>query len=325
MILNSALFLLGLIFLVKGADIMIDGSSSIAKRYGISTFVIGLTIIAFGTSMPELIVTLIAGIEKSSGIALGNIIGSNISNTLLILGTSALISPLIVRKNTLYKEIPFLLLSILVVGVLANDSLLNNNISNRLSRIDGLILLIFFIIFVYYTFTISKLEENIFQKTVDKINFDKKFNKFTSIVMIIVGLTGLVLGGYWVVNSALFFAHFFGLSEKFIGLTVVAIGTSLPELSASAVAAYKKKAEIAVGNIIGSNIFNILLILGLSASITGISYNSALNFDLLFLFTITVLLLFLIYFGKKNILDKKEGAILLFIYLFYLIFLTYRL
>ena len=308
---------------------MIDGSSSIAKKYGISNLFIGLTIVAFGTSAPELVVSALASIKGSSGIALGNIIGSNISNTLLILGVSAIICPLIVRKSTVHKEIPFSLLAILAVGILVNDFLidgLNGSIHNGLTRIDGLILILFFSIFIYYTFGITKDKEHIIVKAVEGLKEKKvkMYNNSVSILMIIAGLAGLAVGGRWIVNGAIAMANYFNLSEAFIGLTIVAIGTSLPELAASATAAYRGKTDIAIGNVIGSNIFNLLWVLGLSSIISDIGFNSALNVDLLILIAITVLLLFLIYIGKKNILGKREGMALAGLYVCYLVFLVYR-
>jgi cation:H+ antiporter len=326
MLVTIVSFILGFIFLLKGADILIDGSSSIAKKYGISSFFIGLTIVAFGTSTPELIISALASIKGSSGIALGNIIGSNITNTLLILGISAVIAPLVVKRATIKKEIPFSLLAVLAVGILANDFLIEHILPNGLTRIDGLMLILFFTIFIYYTFGITRERENIFQKTVGEIKREelKEYSNRVSVIMIIVGLAGLALGGRWIVNSAINFAHIFDISEALIGLTIVAVGTSLPELAASATAAYRGRTDMAVGNVIGSNIFNLLWVLGLSATIKTIGYNAILNIDILILFMITVLLLFLIYMGRKNILGKWEGSILLFLYLGYIIFLIYR-
>jgi len=326
MFLTIILFLLGFILLIKGADIMVDGSSSIARRYGISSFFIGLTIVAFGTSAPELVISTLASVRGSSGIALGNIIGSNISNTLLILGICALIAPLIVKRATVNKEIPFSLLAILAVGILVNDFLIEHISPNGLTRIDGLMLMLFFSIFIYYTFGITREKENIFQKTVGELKQDepKEYNNYLAIIMIIAGLAGLAIGGRWIIDGAMVFAGILGISEALIGLTIVAVGTSLPELAASAMAAHKGKTDIAVGNVVGSNIFNLLWVLGLSSVISNISYNSILNFDILILISITILLLFLIYIGRKNILGKWEGTVLLGLYVFYLAFVIYR-
>lgn len=326
MFLTIILFVLGFVLLIKGADAVIDGSSSIAKKFGVSSFFIGLTIVAFGTSAPELVVSALASIKGSSGIALGSIIGSNISNTLAILGICAIIAPLAVKKATINKEIPLSLLAIFAVGILVNDFLIDHRAPDGLSRIDGLILILFFIIFVYYTFGIIKSEENIIQKTVGELKYKepKEYNNFFSAAIIIGGLIGLAVGGKLIVDGAIAFAAHFNLSEAFIGLTIVAVGTSLPELAASAVAAHKGRTDIAVGNIIGSNIFNLFWVLGLSSVIHSISYNASLNINLLILAVITVLLLLLIYIGKRNILGRTEGIVLCGLYIFYILFLSWR-
>lgn len=305
---------------------MVDGSSSIARKYGISSFVVGLTVVAFGTSAPELVISVAAGIKGSVGIALGNIIGSNISNTLLILGVAAIITPLAVKKATVNKEIPFSLLAILAVAIMANDLLIDGGKMNGLTRIDGMVLILFFIIFIYYTFGISREKEGILQKTVNDIKDEKskKYSNIVAIAMIIFGLAGLSLGGHWIVSSAIVFASLWGVSEALIGLTIVAIGTSLPELAASAMAARKGQTDIAIGNVVGSNIFNLLWVLGAAATIKTIGYDSILNIDMLILAIITLVLLFLIYIGKKNIIGRWEGGVLLSMYIAYLVFLIYR-
>lgn len=302
-----------------------DGSSSIAKRFGVSTFFIGLTIVAFGTSAPELVVSTLASVKGSAGIALGNIIGSNISNTMLILGVAAIVAPLTVKKATVNKEIPFSLLAIVAVGILVNDFLIDADMPNGLSRIDGLILILFFLIFIYYTFGISREKENIFQKTIGEMKEEPKdYSVAVAIGMIITGLAGLTLGGQWIVSGAIEFARVFHISEALIGLTIVAIGTSLPELAASAMAAYRGKTDLAVGNVIGSNIFNLFWVLGLSATISPIAFEISLNSDVIILFAITVLLLLLIYIGRRNIVEKREGIILVGLYILYIIYLFIR-
>lgn len=324
MLTSLTFFVLGFIVLVKGADLMVDGSSSIAKRFGLSTFFIGLTIVAFGTSLPELIVSSLASLKGSEGIALGNIIGSNISNTLLILGVSSLITPLLVKRATISKEIPLSLLAIIAVTALVNDVLLDGSGTNILTRIDGIILILFFAIFIFYTFGISREKEGIIEKTVDEWQSTKKESISRSIGLIFIGLVGLSVGGQWIVSSAIDIASTLQISEALIGLTIVALGTSLPELAASAVAAYKGKADIAVGNVVGSNIFNLLWVLGLSSIIRPIGFDFALNVDMMILVSITVLLLFLVFIGKKNILARREGAVLLVLYVLYIIYLIIR-
>jgi len=323
MILNIFLLIFGFALLIKGADFLVEGSSSVAKKHGISNLVIGLTIVAFGTSAPELVVSAVAALKDNAGIAMGNIIGSNISNTLLILGVSAIIRPLLVKRTTVNKEIPLSLLAILAVFFLANDKLIDGFDFTFLTRSDGLVLILFFSIFIYYIFTISKDNETI----IDALAGDgdiKKFKTIQSIGMIVFGLVGLFLGGQFIVNSAVYIATSFGLSSTLIGLTLVAIGTSLPELAASGMAAYRGKTDMAVGNVIGSNIFNLLWVLGVSSVIRPISYSDYLNTDFYILFGITTLLLFFIFLGKRNVVGRNEGTVLIFVYVVYLIFLIFR-
>jgi len=320
--LEFVLFLIGFVFLLKGAGLVVDGASSLAKKYGIPTLVIGLTIVAFGTSAPELIVSAFASFKGSAGVALGNILGSNISNTVLILGVAAVIYPLTVKENTVNKEIPFSLLALLAICFLVNDRALEGLGPNGLTRIDGLILILFFVIFIYYTFGMSK-DKNSLLETL-KGDQVKTYHNLIASGMILAGLLGLYFGGRWIVDSATVFAEYFGWSEAFIGLTVVAIGTSLPELAASGMAAYKRQPDLAVGSAIGSNIFNLLWVLGASSLLSPIPFAVGLNVDIAVLFGFTVLLLFLVYIGKKNVLERHEGAALLFMYFFYLVFLVWR-
>jgi cation:H+ antiporter len=310
------LFIVGFYFLIKGADWLVGGASSIAKKFHVSNLVIGLTIVAFGTSAPELIVNLFASFQGSSDLAIGNIVGSNISNVLLILGISAIIFPLAVKRGTVLKEIPLNMLAVIVLWLLVNDVLIDKAGMSALTRIDGGVLLLFFIIFLYYTFGIAKVEgegESV-----------KKYNNWTAIGMIIAGAAGLALGGYWIVEGAIVIAGKLGMSESLIGLTVVAIGTSLPELATSAVAAYKHNADIAIGNIIGSNIFNIFWILGLSAMIKPLYFSATLNIDIYIMAVITIILFMFMFVGRKNVLQRSQGVILVLIYISYIIYLIMR-
>ena len=282
MFITFSLFIAGFYFLIKGADWLVTGASSIAKRLRVSDLMIGLTVVSFGTSAPELIVNLIASFQGSADLAIGNIVGSNISNVLLILGIAAIIYPLAVKRGTIWKEIPFNLLAVFALWLLANDVLINRGGLSVLTRTDGAILLLFFVIFLYYTFGIAKVEgegEDV-----------KKHSIWLSIMMMVAGGFGLAFGGKWIVDGAMFIARYFGMSESLIGLTIVAIGTSLPELAASAMAAWKHNADIAIGNIIGSNVFNVFWILGLSALIKPIFFNTMLNIDIYFMAVTTVIL-----------------------------------
>lgn len=313
------LFILGFVLLIKGADLLVDGASSIAKKLNVSDLVIGLTVVAFGTSTPELFVNVFASIQGNTEIAIGNILGSNIANILLILGISAIIFPLVVQSTTVWKEIPFSLLAALVMGILANDMLIDQKGFSELTRGDGLILIGFFIIFMYYIFSITKKSGN--KKQED--NF-KQLSNLKSVSFIILGLTGLALGGNWIVNGAVEIAGYFGVSQALIGLTVVAVGTSLPELATSVVAAYKKNTDIAIGNVVGSNIFNIFWVLGISAVIKPLPFQPASNADIMMTILASILLFAFLFVGKKQVLQKWQGVIFLLVYAGYTVFLIMR-
>jgi cation:H+ antiporter len=302
--LTLLLFVVGFVLLVKGADLLVDGSSSIAKRLGISDLVIGLTIVAFGTSTPELLVNL-------------NIVGSNIANILLILGVSALIYPLEIKKSTNWKEIPMNLLAVAVLFFLANDILIDKAPASFLSRIDGLVLLGFFLIFLVYTVGLAKAEH----ESEDEV---KKKSTPVALLMVVGGLIGLAIGGKWVVDGAIAMAKFWGVSESLIGLTVVAIGTSLPELATSAVAAFKRKTDIAIGNVVGSNLFNIFWILGASSIVRPLPINASTNIDLAVCFGATLLLFIFCFTPKRGHLARHEGAIFLVCYIAYVAYLIMK-
>jgi len=313
MIISIILLLAGFLFLVKGADFLVDGSSSIATKLNVSQIVIGLTIVAFGTSTPELIVNVFAAIELRSDVAFGNIVGSNIINIVLILGVAALISPLKTQKNTVWKEIPFALLGALVLLVLCNDNLLGTS-PNIISASDGIVLLLFFIIFMVYIFAISKVESDN-KVEVKDLTYIKIFAFISS------GLIGLLIGGKLVVDNAVNIAVSIGISERVIGLTVVALGTSLPELFTSAVAAKKGNADIAIGNVVGSNIFNVFFVLAITAVIRPVPFKSAMNIDLLVMCFASLMLFFTMFTGGKREIDRWEAILFLIIYLSYTIWL----
>jgi len=306
------LLLLGFVFLIKGAGFLVDGASSLAKKLNISNLVIGLTIVAFGTSAPELFVNLFASFNGTTDIAIGNIVGSNIVNVLLILGIAAIIYPLKVGKGTVWKEIPMSLLAAILVLIMANDFLVDGVNFNSLTRSDGVVLIAFFIIFLYYTFGIAKNTSNDETQSPPKV-----YSGLYSAGLITIGLVGLVIGGQWIVNSATTIAVSFGLSSAFIGLTIVAIGTSLPELATSAVAAYKKNSDIAVGNVVGSNIFNIFWILGLSSIIKPLPFKPELNFDLWVAVGASILLFIWMFLGKRHTLERWQGIVFILIYIGY--------
>lgn len=308
------LFVLGFVILVKGADFLVDGASNIASRLKISDLVIGLTIVAFGTSAPELVVNIMAALRGSSDLAITNILGSNICNILLILGVAAVIYPLTVQKKIIRYTLPFNLLAIIVLGILVNDFYLNGSVLEFISRGDGLILISFFLIFLYQTFfstgsELDELEER-------RPHFDHHWIK--DVLWVILGLVGLTIGARWIVDGAIQIASLFHVSETLIGLTIVAIGTSLPELAASAMAAYKKNSDIAVGNILGSNLFNIFWILGASALINPLQWQSALNFDIMVNVVILILLFVFVVGYRPKTLNRQKGIVFLLMYLAYL-------
>ena len=311
------LFIIGFVFLIKGADFLIDGASSMARRLQISDLVIGLTVVAFGTSTPELFVNIIASFRGNTDIAIGNVVGSNIANVFLILGISAIIYPLAVTKGTVFKEIPFSLLAAIVLFVAANDQLLDGARMSDLTRIDGLMFLSFFIIFIYYTASIATHVAGIEAHVAAK-----QYGRPLSLLFIILGLAGLTLGGKWIVDGAVALASKSGMSESLVGLTIVAVGTSLPELATSAVAAYKRNADIAVGNVIGSNIFNIFFVLGVSAFIKPLPFQIKNNLDLGMVMLASLLLFLFMFTGKKRSLDRWEGLIFLLCYVSYIVYLV---
>lgn len=314
----AALLLIGgFILLIKGADALVEGASSLAQRWSVSEMAIGLTIVAFGTSTPELAVNVFASLQGRNGIAFGNIIGSNIANILLILGIAGIIYPIKTEKNTVWREIPFALLSALVLLVLSNDLILNGDADQIISRSDAILLLLFFITFLSYVFGISKVES---KDTLDlTIMSGIKISLY-----IVMGLLGLIVGGKLVVDSSVTIAKWLAVSDKLIGLTIVALGTSLPELFTSAVAAYKRKTDIAIGNIVGSNIFNIFFIMGVSALIAPVHFQTTLNIDLLVLIGSSLMLFMTMFTGERRSLDRWEAILFIVGYGSYLVFLFIR-
>ncbi|KKW28818.1 MAG: Na+/Ca+ antiporter, CaCA family [Candidatus Uhrbacteria bacterium GW2011_GWD2_52_7] len=310
--------LLGFPFLIKGADWLVDGASSVARRFGIPDLAIGLTVVAFGTSAPELIVSLLSAIRGNTEIAIGNVVGSNIANILLILGICALIRPLSVKRDTVWKEIPMSLLAVGIMGVMAADSFIDGAVYDQLSRIDGLVLLSFFIIFMYYTLGLAKRgHEEPVQKTHDQ-------KLFTSIGLIVLGLGLLVLGGKLVVDGAVDLATALGVSSSLIGLTIVAVGTSLPELATSAIAARKGNVDIAIGNVVGSNIFNVFWILGISSIIAPLPTPDRGLVDIGVAAAASGALFLSVFWGKRNVLERPQGVLFLMGYAAYIAYLILR-
>ncbi len=297
---------------------LVDGASAIARKLKIPSLVIGLTIVAFGTSAPELLVNIVAGINGSGDLAIGNIIGSNISNILLILGVAGLIYPLKIGHGTVWKEIPYALLAVGVMFVMANDTMIEGDPVSMLSRSDGIVLLGFFAIFMYYTYGISRVQG---EEDADKAPLMKTPK---ALLFIFLGCLGLGFGSDWVVKGAIHVATIFGLSESLIGLTIVAIGTSLPELVTAAVAAYKKQADIAIGNVVGSNIFNIFFVLGISSAVAPVAFSPALNVDIAICAVATISLIAVVFIGRKHEIERWQSAIFLSFYVGYIVYLVMR-
>ncbi|MCO6485233.1 MAG: calcium/sodium antiporter [Saprospiraceae bacterium] len=319
--LTYILFFVGLVILVKGADLLVDGASSLARRMRVSDISIGLTIVAFGTSMPEMVVSVLASIKGNTDIAIGNVLGSNIFNILLILGLSALLCPLVTQRNTVWKEIPLSLLAAVIVGITANDQWIDGAASSELNRIDGLVYLAFFIIFLYYTYGISQVTGDAASMASSGA---RSHSVGRSVLFVFLGLAGLVFGGKWIVEGAVQFARVLGVSESLIGLTIVAAGTSLPELATSLVAARKGQMDIAIGNVVGSNIFNIFFILGTSAVLAPLPFAPASQLDILMTIFASLLLFMLMFVGKRHTVERWQGGLMLLFYVGYVGFLVSR-
>lgn len=310
MFIDIFLFIVGLVVLIYGANLLVDGGAALARSLNISNIVIGLTVVALGTSAPEFVVNIVSSAEGSSALALGNILGSNIFNILAILGVTALIYPLSVKRTTTWIEVPLTVFAAFLVLVLVNSEP-----AGIITRAEGIILLFFFFIFLGYTLVLSK-------KSGDAEEIEiKPYSLKKSILFVVIGLVGLIVGGRMLVMGAVNMAQMFGISERIIALTIVSIGTSLPELATSVVAARKKNTDIAIGNVVGSNIFNTFLILGTSATISPIPVNSTSLIDLVVNIIAALLLFIFIFTGKGRKINRWEGILLLAIYIGYLVLL----
>ncbi|WP_343339260.1 Inner membrane protein YrbG [Terrisporobacter petrolearius] len=311
------ILLIGFLLLIKGADFFVEGSSSIAKKFNIPSLIIGLTIVAFGTSAPEAAVSITAAIRGQNEMAIANVVGSNIFNILFVVGVTAMIKPIYVQKSTILKEFPFLLLSSIVLAILAYDVWFQGYNENILTRADGLIFIALFIIFIYYLIDMA-INSN--DETSEE-NY-KVMPLSKSILLSIGGLLGIIIGGNFVVNSASDIAMSLGMSENLVGLTIVAIGTSLPELATSIVAAKKGESDIAIGNAVGSNIFNILFVLGVSSCISNVPVQAEAFTDMFVMIVSTIIVYVLAISNRK--INKVEGMIISLLYIAYFIFIIYR-
>lgn len=317
-VLTYVFLVLGLVLLVKGADFFVDGSSTIAQKLKVPSLIIGLTIVAFGTSSPEAAVSIIAAVNGQNSIALGNVVGSNLFNLLAVIGICAVIKPIQIEKSIIAKEYPFSMLATAALVVMSVDFYLNEGDTNILSRSDGILLLLFFGVFLYSVLSSALISiKNAPAETVTP-----KYGMGKAILFSVGGLAAIIFGGDLVVDSATAIALSFGISETLVGLTIVAIGTSLPELVTSIVAARKGESDIAVGNVVGSNIFNILFVLAASSAISPIAVNSENIMDLIILAAITVLVYIFCITSRK--VSRTEGIVMVLLYAAYMVYIIMR-
>lgn len=307
---NIILLIVGFIILIKGADFFVDGASSVASNFKVSKMLIGLTIVAFGTSAPEFAVSVKSLLSGSGDIVLGNVIGSNILNILLILGASAMFHSLNVKNNTVKKELPITMLITTLFAVLLSDHIFDNNVVNCFTRGDGIVLLLFFSVFLYYLISMSRKKIDVDQDEKPAMSLSKSF------VWTIGGIAAIVLGSNAVVDSATYLAKAIGVSERLISLTIIALGTSLPELVTSITATRKGEYDIAIGNVVGSNVFNIGIVIGLPVAILGGIEKIAFSYIDLIVMIASAVLLF-IFSAKDNKISKKEGLVFLLIFVVY--------
>ena len=310
---NVILLIVGLVLILVGANYLTDGSAALARRFNISEFIVGLTIVAIGTSTPELVVSVISAIHGSGEMAIGNVTGSNLFNGLLILGITTLIRPVSLTSDNIKKDIPLGILASIVMVVVCCDVLLGSDLRNNIGRDEGIILLLLFVIFISYTIFSAKAPE-----VEEAAEEQKPMPIWLMLIMIVGGLAGLVFGGNLFQTSAVEVARSLGVSESMIAITLLAGGTSLPELAASAVSAFKGKSEMAMGNVLGSNISNIFLVLGASATITPLSLGGITMVDLLTVLGASILLWITAFSFKRNKIDRPEAVILIVAYIAYI-------
>lgn len=308
MLISIFLLIIGFIILIKGADFFVDGTVDIANKLKISKMLIGLTIVSFGTSAPEFAVSIKSMLIGSGDIVLGNVIGSNILNILLIVGCSAVIHSLVVKNNTVKKELPIVMLITVLFGVLLSDNLFDN-VKNTFTRSDGIVLILFFAVFLYYLIKMARKKEQIDEKE-NKISIGK------AILLTIIGIVGIVLGSNFVVDNACNIAKIIGVSERLISLTIIALGTSLPELVTSVTATIKGEYDIAIGNVVGSNIFNIGIVIGVPVALLGGIGTIAFSYIDLIVMIVSAFILFIFSFNDYKI-TRREGIMLLLLFIFY--------
>ena len=313
---NGLILVLGL--LIKGADLLVEGASSVANRFGISPLAIGLTVVSFGTSLPELLVSLTSGLRNSPDLAIATVLGSNIANVLLVLGVAAIIRPLLVHDSTVVSEIPFSLIAALLVGFLANAHLFSDHLELSISQLDGGILLFFFLLFMLYVYKFAATSPVSMPQTSASGTMTR------AAALILLGIVGLYLGGQWVVDGAIGMAQAWDIDDALIGLTIIAFGTSSPELVASGVAAYRGKTDIAVGNVVGSNIFNLLWVLGLTSSIVELPFEVVSNTDILIVIASSTLVILVLVSSRNNTVNRSHGVLFVGLYVVYLVYVVHR-
>lgn len=318
MIIKILLLIIGLALILGGANALTDGSSAIARRLGISDLIIGLTVVAFGTSAPELTISILAALSGSAPLAIGNVVGSNIFNILVIIGVTAMVRPMLISRSVMSMEIPMVILSSLILLLLGNSGLIDGTGVNQVSRVNGIFLLILFLLFMRYTFASAKNPENNAAGGEDSAAV-KSMPVWRSVIYVVAGLAALIYGGELFVDGAAGIASALGVSEAVIGLTIVAAGTSLPELATSVVAAVKGKPAMAIGNVIGSNIFNVLMVLGAAGTVTPLPFGNIGNLDLLTLLAASVAFWLFGWFFKTRTITRAEGAVLTLGYVAYIL------
>lgn len=314
----------GLALILYGANLLTDGASAVAKRMGVSDLIIGLTVVAFGTSTPELVISVMAATGGNASLAVGNAVGSNIFNILAILGVTALVSPIAIKKSVMSNEIPMLLLSSLILLIMGYSSLLDGTATDTITRTEGIFLLIFFLLFMRYTFASARRHKTEIGNDPSEADGERlaKMPVLKSIVFIAAGLAGLIFGGDKFVDGATGIARLMGVSDAIIGLTIVSIGTSLPELATSVVAAMKKENGLAIGNVIGSNIFNVLFVLGSAATVKPLQFGGVTHTDLWVLMGASLLFWICGWFFRRHLITRAEGALMLACYIGYMVYLV---
>lgn len=323
MIIDIVWLIVGLVLILSGANFLTDGASAVAKKFGLTDLVIGLTVVAFGTSAPELVISITASADGNPELAVGNVIGSNIFNILAIIGITAMVRPIAIKKSVMTIEIPMVLLSSVIILILGSSVVLDHTQANIISRVEGLLLLIFFLLFMRYTFATARNTPDAgSDPQAADTNKLKNIKMWQAIVFIIGGLAALIWGGNKFVQGASAIASGLGVSEAVIGLTIVAIGTSLPELATSIVAALKNEPGLAIGNVIGSNIFNIFMVLGTAAVVKPLPFGNINYVDLWVLTGASLMFMIFGWFFKKRIITRAEGTIMAICYILYMSWLV---